>query len=356
MSTPTGANPSFVLQSINSVTFEDRPIPVLTSPTDVLIKIGITGICGSDVHYWQHGRIGPFIVTSPMVLGHESSGTVVSVGDSVTTLSPGDRVALEPGIPCRSCTFCKSGYYNLCTSMRFAATPPYDGSLAKYYKLPEDFCVKLPDHVSLEEGALIEPLAVGVHVCRQAEVKPGESVVVFGAGPVGLLCAAVARAFGAGKVVVVDVNTSRLEFAAGYAATGVFNATYSSDPQENAGKIVEEFGLGLGADKAIDASGAEQSIQAGIYVLRSGGTFVQAGMGREGVKFPIVEVAVKEVCVKGSFRYKEGDYKLAVQLVAEGKVDVKKLVTGRFDFGDAEKAFEQTKEGKGIKVLIKGPE
>jgi len=291
-----------------------------------------------------------------MVLGHESSGTIVKVGSSVTTLSAGDRVALEPGIPCRHCAFCKAGTYNLCVDMKFAATPPYDGSLAKYYVLPSDFCVKLPENVSFEEGALVEPLSVGIHVCKLADVRPGQSVIVFGAGPIGLLCAAVARAFGATTVVVVDIVQARLDFAKRYAATGVFNGMYSRNPKENAAKIKEEFALGFGADKAIDASGAPPCIQAAIYTLRHGGTFVQAGMGPAEIMFPIVEVATKEVTVKGSFRYATGDYKLAVELIAAGKVEVKSLVTGRWAFKDAEKAFEETLDGKGIKVLIKGPE
>lgn len=156
-----------------------------------------------------------------MVLGHESSGTVVSVGSSVTTLKEGDRVAMEPGICCRRCVRCKEGNYNLCLDMRFAATPPYDGTLAKYYVLPEDFCYKLPEHVSLQEGALMEPLAVAVHVTKQSRIRNGDSVVVFGAGPVGLLCCAVAKAFGAGKVVAVDIQKGRLEFASEFAAMAV---------------------------------------------------------------------------------------------------------------------------------------
>jgi D-xylulose reductase len=291
-----------------------------------------------------------------MVLGHESAGTIAAVGSSVTTLVPGDRVALEPGIPCRSCNFCKGGQYNLCAEMRFAATPPYDGSLAKFYVLPADFCVKLPENVSDEEGALVEPLSVGVHSARLAGIAPGESVVVFGAGPVGLLCAATARAFGAAKVVVVDISEKRREFAAQYAATGVFDGAFSREPAENAAEIKRRFGLAEGADKAIDASGAPPCVQAAIHVLRQGGTFVQVGMGPADVVFPLMEMAVKELTVKGSFRYAQGDYQLAVKLIAEGKVDVKSLITARYEFEDAEKAFQETAEGKGIKVLIKGPE
>lgn len=290
-----------------------------------------------------------------MVLGHESAGTIVSAGLSVTSLVPGDRVCLEPGIPCRYCQFCKAGAYNLCAEMAFAATPPYDGTLAKYYVLPADFCVKLPDNVSLEEGAMIEPLSVGVHIVKQADIKPGNTVVVFGAGPVGLLTCAVARAFGASKVVVVDINEERLKFAKEYAGTGTFNAAFSKDPRENAKKMIEEFDLGFGADKAIDASGAAPSIQTAIYVLRHGGTFVQAGNGKPDVDFPITEVVSKELTVKGSFRYGYGDYKLAVELVSSGNVKVKSLVSARFKFEEAEEAFNAVQSGKHIKVLIEGP-
>ncbi|CAZ81257.1 unnamed protein product [Tuber melanosporum] len=348
-------NPSFVLRSIKDVTFEDRPVPKIQNPTDVLIRVNVTGICGSDVHYWQHGHIGDFIVEAPMVLGHESAGTVVETGPKVTSLKPNDRVALEPGVPCRSCPFCKAGKYNLCKDMKFAATPPYDGTLAKYYILPEDFCVKLPECVSLDEGALVEPLAVGVHVVRQADIRPGNSVIVFGAGPVGLLCCSVAKAFGATKVIVVDIVDSRLEFAERYAATGTFNAMHSEDPNVNAAEMIKRFDLVFGADVAIDASGATPSINTCVHILRTGGTFVQVGMGAAEIAFPILKLCAKEITLKGSFRYGPGDYRLAVELIASGKVSVKDLITGRVKFEDAERAFEQVRNGQGIKTLIGGP-
>jgi D-xylulose reductase len=212
-----------------------------------------------------------------MVLGHESAGIIHSVGSSVKSLKTGDRVAMEPGIPCRRCVRCMSGHYNLCPQMAFAATPPYDGTLARYYRLPEDFCYKLADGMSLEEGALVEPAAVAVHVCRQADVKPGCNVLVFGAGPVGLLCCAVSRAFGARKIISVDINEERLAFAQKYAATHVFRSEKVS-PEENARMMVEECGLGDGADVVIDATGAEVCIQTGIWAARTGATYCQAGM------------------------------------------------------------------------------
>jgi D-xylulose reductase len=228
------------------------------------------------VHYWVEGRIGHFIVEKPMVLGHESAGIVHSVGDKVKTLKVGDRVAMEPGVPCRRCVRCKEGKYNLCPDMAFAATPPYDGTLARYYALPEDYCYKLPENMSLEEGALIEPTAVAVHITRQASIKPGDSVVVFGAGPVGLLCCAVAKAYGAKKIVTVDINETRLKFALDYAATDKFTSARVS-AEENAKNLIKDCDLGPGADVIIDASGAEPCIQTAIHALRMGGTYVQVG-------------------------------------------------------------------------------
>lgn len=289
------------------------------------------------------------------MLGHESAGVITKVGSAVTTLKVGDRVAMEPGICCRRCEPCKSGKYNLCENMAFAATPPYDGTLAKYYVLPEDFCYKLPEHISLQEGALMEPLGVAVHIVKQAQISPGQSVVVFGAGPVGLLCCAVATAFGASKVVAVDIQQSRLDFARQYATTSTFLPAKVA-AIENAERLKQENDLGSGADVAIDASGAEPSVHTGIHVLRNGGTYVQGGMGRSEIHFPIMAACSKELTLKGSFRYGSGDYKLAVHLVSSGKVDVKRLITGTVKFEDAEQAFKEVRAGKGIKTLIAGIE
>ncbi|KAJ9194239.1 hypothetical protein DTO166G4_7881 [Paecilomyces variotii] len=349
----TGENLSFVLEGIHKVKFEPRPVPELKDPHDVLVNVRYTGICGSDVHYWEHGSIGQFVVKDPMVLGHESSGVIVKVGSAVKSVKPGDQVALEPGVPCRRCEPCKSGKYNLCYNMAFAATPPYDGTLAEFYVLPEDFCYKLPSSMTLQEGAAIEPLGVAVHIVKQADVRPGTSVVVFGAGPVGLLCCAVARAFGASKVIAVDIQPTRLQFAKKYAATSVF-APEKVPAVQNAARMKEENDLGPGADIAIDASGAEPSVHTGIHVLRTGGTYVQGGMGKDEITFPIMAACSKELNIKGSFRYSSGDYKLAVDLVASGKVNVKELITGTVKFQDAEQAFMDVKAGKGIKTLIAG--
>lgn len=348
------SNLSFILNKPNDVGFVDRPKPSLASPNDVLVAINYTGICGSDIHYWVHGAIGHYVVKEPMVLGHESAGTVVEIGEKVTTLKPGDRVALEPGYPCRRCAKCLSGHYNLCKDMCFAATPPIHGTLTGLWSAPEDFCYKLPDNVSLQEGALIEPLAVAVHIAKQAHIQPGQSVVVMGAGPVGLLCAAVARAYGATKVISVDIVQSKLDFAKGFASTHTYLSQRIS-PEENAQNIKDVAGLPDGADAVIDASGAEPSIQASLHVVRTGGHYVQGGMGKPDITFPIMALCLKEVTASGSFRYGSGDYDLAVELVRTGQVPVKKLVTSTVAFKDAEEAFKKVKEGEAIKVLIAGP-
>jgi D-xylulose reductase len=289
-----------------------------------------------------------------MVLGHESAGTIVEVGDEVTKLQVGDRVALEPGYPCRRCTNCIAGKYNLCPDMVFAATPPYDGTLTGFWHAPADFCFKLPENVSLQEGAMIEPLAVGVHIVKQAHVKPGDSVVVMGAGPVGLLCAAVAKAYGASKIVSVDIVQSKLDFAKDFCATHVYSSQRIS-PEENAKALLEHAGIPDGADVVIDASGAEPSIQTSIHAVKVGGAYVQGGMGKADINFPIMALCQKEITASGSFRYGPGDYTLAIELVASGKVDVKKLITSVVDFQNAEEAFKKVKGGEAIKVIIAGP-
>lgn len=306
------------------------------------------------MHYWVHGAIGHFVVKEPMVLGHESAGTIIEVGSDVDNLKPGDRVALEPGYGCRRCGNCRAGKYNLCPKMIFAATPPYHGTLTGLWAAPADYCYKLPDNVSLQEGAMIEPLAVAVHIVKQAVVKPGQSVVIMGAGPVGLLCAAVAKSYGASKILSVDIIQSKLDMAKEFAATHTY-VSQRIAPEENAKAIKDLLSLPDGADVVIDASGAEPSIQTSLHVVRMGGTYVQGGMGKSDITFPIMALCLKEVTAKGSFRYGPGDYELAVDLVATGKVDVKRLISDVVPFKQAEEAFSKVKQGEVIKVLIAGP-
>ncbi|KAI9820744.1 MAG: hypothetical protein M1827_005114 [Pycnora praestabilis] len=334
--------------------FEERPIPKLEDPHDVLIRIAYTGVCGSDVHFWVHGGIGTKVGTEPLIMGHEASGTVYSIGSAVTTVSPGDRVAIEPGFPCRRCERCKEGKYNHCPSMTFAASPPDShGTLTKYFRLPEDFCYRIPDSMSLQEAVLVEPLAVAVHMARLVDARFGQSVVVFGAGTVGLLCAAVAKAFGARKVISVDIAEKRLRFAKEFAATGTF-VPGKATAEQNAERLIREQDLGVGADVVLEASGAASAVETGILILRPGGSYVQGGLGAKKIEFPIFQMCEKELNVKGCFRYSAGDYHLALSLLESGKLSVKELITEVVDFEQATEAWEITRRGEGIKTLIRG--
>lgn len=347
---------------------------MLVSGDQVLIEVKKTGICGSDVHYLVEGRIGHFVVNSPMVLGHESAGVVAKVGPEVKHLKVGDRVAMEPGATCRKCDACKSGRYELCPDIVFAATPPFDGTLARYYRLPADLAFPLPGNVSLEDGAMIEPLAVGIHsVSNLGAFRANQSIVIFGCGPVGLLCMAVAKALGASRVVAVDINPARLDFAKNYAATDVYlppkfeeGETKTSYSKRNADKMKKDLGIEDRGSKAIDlvidASGAEVSIQTALHIAKSGGTVVQVGMGNLNVIIDIGQLITKELNYKGSFRYGAGDYPLAIALVSHGKIDLKPLVTHRYTFDQAITAFQATRMGKSedgkgvIKAIISGPD
>eukprot|EP00058_Branchiostoma_floridae_P020932 XP_002606422.1 hypothetical protein BRAFLDRAFT_57288 [Branchiostoma floridae] len=267
------------------------------------------GICGSDVHFWTEGVVGPFVVKAPMVLGHEGSGTVSELGEGVTHLKVGDRVAMEPGVPCRYCTACKGG--------------------------------RLPDHVSYEEGALLEPLSVGVHACRRSGVTVGSKVLICGAGPIGLVCLQVAKAMGAEQVVITG-NYKQM-------GADVTVHVTSRDGREVADQVVQV--LGCNPDVTIECSGAETSIHAGIYATEPGGVLMIVGLGRPMATIPLLDAALKEVDIRGNLRY-ANDYPTALAMIASGQVNVKPLVSHRYSLEQALEAFEFAKKGEGIKVMI----
>jgi D-xylulose reductase len=300
-----------------------------------------------------------------IIMGHEASGVIHSIGSSVTSCSPGDRIALEPGVPCRFCRACKSGTYNLCRQMRFAAAPgPPDtqGTLTKYYAVAEDFVYKIPDSMGLDEAVLVEPLAVAVHAMKLGDVKPGETVVVMGSGTIGVLCVAVARQFGAHRVIVVDVVETKLEFASGFLGCETFLARTDVDAEENARALLNKFDLeedgvdtfGGRVDTVIEASGATSSIETGIHILRPGGKYVQTGLGKPKIEFPIVAMGQKELTARGCFRYGAGDYELAVGYLRNKLIDVKPMISSVTRFEDATQAWDKTARGEGIKNLIQG--
>ncbi|KAJ5698692.1 hypothetical protein N7462_000697 [Penicillium macrosclerotiorum] len=365
-------NPSCLLYGPGDVRLEDRPLPAIEDPYDVIIRIAYVGVCGSDVHFWLHGGVKNFVAEDrPLVMGHEASGIVHAVGPAVTTLKPGDPIAIEPGSACRLCSRCKAGKYNLCPQMSFAANPPYThGALTKYYKMPADCCYKIPTNLTkpfgLDEACLVEPLSVAVHAVRQVGVQPGDKVVVFGAGTIGLLSAAVAREFGASMVISVDISRDKLDFAHSFVpngrvsfSTAIPNSALSAE--ENAqclrgmhrdSQFTESDIPGF--DVAIEATGAELCIQMAIHSLRVGGRFVQIGLGNRNVTFPISTVSENEITVKGCFRYGPGDYKMALELALTRKIELHSLITKIVPFEKVVDAWETTKRGEGIKTLIRG--
>jgi len=340
-------NTAAVLHAINDIRLEERPVPV-PGPHDVLVRMKSVGICGSDVHYWTHGRIGDFVVRAPMVLGHESSGVVEAVGAAVTHLQKGDRVTLEPGIPCRMCDFCKTGRYNLCKQMRFFATPPIDGSLANFVVHPSDFCFKLPDNVSYDEGAMCEPLSVGVYACGRAGVTIGSSVLITGAGPIGLVSLLACKAAGASTIVLVDLKQDRLDMAKKLGATLTINSTDAVGELAKAGIHT--------IDVTIECSGAEPAVRTAIRATKPGGVVVLVGLGAPEIKMPIVDAAVREVDIRGIFRY-ANCYPKALALIASGKVDVKPLITHHYQLSEVVSAFETARDmtGGAIKVMLHVP-
>ncbi|KAF7993931.1 hypothetical protein HCN44_011200 [Aphidius gifuensis] len=343
-------NLTAVLYGINDIRLEQTAIE---EPADgeVLLAMSCVGICGSDVHYLVNGRIGDFIVEKPMIIGHESAGIVAKIGNNVKNLKVGDRVAIEPGVSCRTCHFCKEGRYNLCKDMVFCATPPIHGSLRRFYKHAADFCFKLPDHVTMEEGALLEPLSVGVHACKRAGVGIGSKVLILGAGPIGLVTLLVAKAMGASMVVITDLVQSRLDVAKQLGADDTFLVPRDATEE----KIVESIhGLFNGEpDKTIDASGAQSTIRTAILATKAGGTAVLVGMGAPEVKIPLINALIREVDIRGVFRY-ANDYPDALDLVASGKVNVKPLITHNFKIQNTVDAFEMAKSttNGAIKVMI----
>nr|DAD48042.1 TPA_asm: hypothetical protein HUJ06_017979 [Nelumbo nucifera] len=322
-------------------------------PHDARVRMKAVGICGSDVHYLKTMSCVHFVVKEPMVIGHECAGVIEEVGSEVKSLVVGDRVALEPGINCWRCDFCKSGRYNLCPDMKFFATPPVHGSLANQVIHPADLCFKLPDNVSLEEGAMCEPLSVGVHACRRAEVGPETKVLIMGAGPIGLVTMLAARAFGAPKIVIVDVDDHRLSVAKNLGADDIVKV--STNIQDITEEVIQiHKAMGSEVDATFDCAGFNKTMSTALNATRSGGKVCLVGMGHNEMTVPLTPAAAREVDIIGIFRYKN-TWPLCLEFLRSGKIDVKPLITHRFGFSqkEVEEAFETSaRGGNAIKVMF----
>ena len=338
---------ALVLKETKRLAIADIDIKESVGPDDVRIKIHTVGICGSDVHYYQYGRIGPFVVKKPMVLGHEASGTIIETGGNVTNLKVGDRVCMEPGIPNLNSKATLLGMYNLDPAVRFWATPPIHGCLRETVVHPAMFTFKLPDNVSYGEGALVEPLSVGLQAVKKAAIQAGDVAVVTGCGTIGMVTAMAALASGCSKVIITDVVQPKLDIASHFGMIAV-NIT-----KQDLKTIVNGITDGWGVDVVFEASGNESAVLQAFEPLRPGGRVVFIGMPVKPVLVDIVAAQAKEARMETIFRYAH-IYPRALGLMASGKIDVKPLITDRYKFEDSIKAFEYAANPRptSVKVVI----
>lgn len=338
-----------VMNDVGKMGFVEREIPQ-PADNEVLVKLEYVGICGSDMHYYETGRIGDYVVEPPFVLGHEPGGVVVEVGKNVTHLKVGDRVALEPGKTCGHCEYCREGKYNLCPDVVFFATPPVDGVFQEYVAHEAALCFKLPENVDTLEGALIEPLAVGFHAANQGGAHAGQTAVVFGAGCIGLVSMMALKAEGVSRVYVVDIMQKRLDKAMELGATGVINSM-NTDVQEEIGRLTE----GKGVDLVIETAGMEVTTRQAIHVTKKGATIVLVGYSKTGeMTLPLSLALDKELTFKTVFRYRH-IYPMAIEAVASGKVNLKGIVSNIFNFDDIQAAMDKSVSDKAniVKSVVK---
>ena len=319
----------------------DRPEP---ASDEVLVEITDVGICGSDLHWYEHGRMGDRIVEEPLVLGHESAGRIAEVGSDVEGFSSGDRVAVEPGVPCRRCGYCRTGRYNLCPDVSFMATPGTDGAFREYVAWPADFVHTLPDSVSTRDGALCEPISVGLQSVDRGEVEVGDSVLVVGAGPIGTLTMACARAAGASEIAVTDIVDSKLERARS------FGADHAIDGR--AGDVAERVRdqLDGGADVVIEASGARPAVETALDSVARDGIVVLVGLAPDAeVPVSTYDLVRGQIDVRGSYRF-ANQYDDAIALLEDGRIDIDALV----DFADPLSEIGEALERASDPAILKG--
>jgi len=343
---------ALVLEEKGKLALREFEIPGELRPRDVRIKTHTVGICGSDVHYYTHGKIGHFVVNEPMVLGHEASGIVIECGAEVTDLKPGDRVCMEPGIPDPESRASKLGIYNVDPAVRFWATPPVHGCLTPEVIHPAAFTYKLPDSVSFAEGAMVEPFAIGMQAALRARIQPGDVAVVTGAGPIGMMVALAALAGGCAKVIVADLAQQKLDIIAGYDGIEVVNIRET--PVADAVAAATD---GWGADVVFECSGAAPAVLGMHQLARPGGAIVLVGMPVDPVPVDIVGLQAKELRVETVFRY-ANVYDRAIALMASGKVDLKPLITASIPFADSIAGFDRAVEARDtdVKLQIVMPE
>jgi D-xylulose reductase len=337
---------SLVLERQGELALREIDLPTQVGTNDVKIAIHTVGVCGSDVHYYTHGKIGPFVVNAPMVLGHEAAGTVVEIGSNVTNLKVGDRVCMEPGIPDANSRASRLGMYNVDPAVQFWATPPVHGVLTAQVVHPAAYTFKLPDNVSFAEGAMIEPFAVGLQAAQKAKIAPGDVGVVVGAGPIGIMIALAALAGGCATVVIADLSAEKLAIAGQY--PGIVPVDIRS---QNVKDVVDGITEGWGADVVFEASGSPKAWGSLLDYLRPGGCVVVVGLPVEPTPIDWSLASTKEARFETVFRYAH-QYPRAIQMMGSGKVDLKPLISETYPFEKSIEAFDRAAEGRPTDVKI----
>ena len=338
-----------VLERVGELSIREIDLPQTVGPKDVKIAIDTVGVCESDVHYYTHGRIGDFVVSEPMVLGHEGAGKIVEIGSDVTNLRVGDRVCMEPGVPDQTSRASKLGIYNVDPAVTFWATPPDHGILTGSVIHSAAFTYKLPDTVSFGEGAMVEPFAIGMQAAARAQITPGDVATVTGCGTIGIKVALAALAGGCSKVIITDVSSEKLAIAGQY--DGIIPVNVKEGTLHAA---VHEQTNGWGADVVFEASGASSVLNDAVRAVRPGGCVVLVGMPPSDVPFDVNAAIAREIRIETVFRY-ANVFDRALELIASGKVDLKPLISETFPFDQSVEAFERAAQGlpTDIKLQIK---
>ncbi len=313
---------------------------------EALVRVRATGICGSDIHYFLHGKNGDFVPERPFVLGHESSGEIVDSGTFTDALPVGSRVAIDPSHPCRACVHCREGNQNHCSHMRYfgsaACSPPQDGSFREYVQVNAENCHVIPDSMNYRQAAMLEPLSIAVHGIGQAGSIAGKRVLVTGAGPIGQLIGLVARHYGAAHLAVSDIRQDPLDLAASLWADQLLRADWPETAAEATGD---------GFDIVIEASGAPAALQSAYEHCKAKGIIVQLGVQGGPVELSVNLVMQKELTVRGSFRFAHS-FDKALDLLARQKIDVTPLISQSIGFANLQDGFEAALQPETIKVII----
>ncbi|KAK9427995.1 chaperonin 10-like protein [Lipomyces doorenjongii] len=332
-------NPALVVTADHRIKMENAPVKNV-GPRDVMVHVRATGVCGSDIHFWKSGKIGELKVLGDCILGHESAGEVIAIGESVTRVAVGDRVAIEPGIPCGACDYCGNGRYNLCPDVQFSGVYPYEGTLQRYKVHPEEYVVKIPEQMTYSQAALVEPLSVVMHAVERAPLPLGKGVLISGAGPIGLIALEVARASGASPLVITDISEERLRFARTFvpiAKTYCVDVTISAE--ESAHEIRKLFGPAESdaPPTVLECTGVEASVITACFSVRRGGRVMVVGVGREIMNnIPFMHISLAEIDLTFTNRYCH-TWSTGIRLLADGVLNLDLLVTHRFPL---EKAVE----------------